>query len=163
MAKWYASTQAITPVAVADAADFTSAGYLALQGGSTTQVAKISEVYLGGQATATAPTPMIFARDSTVGATLSLGFLAQADPATAALAAPMVQFTTSTTKPRRSSTLQFLQLGFNAFGGIVRWTAVPGFEIGMLGNAASNGEVSLSCMTGGTPGLLTAHIAFEPM
>lgn len=163
MAKWYASCQAITPVAVADATNFTSGGFLALQGGSTTQVSKISEVYMGGQATASAPTPMILARDSTVGATLSGGFLAQADPATAALAAPMVQFTTATTKPQRSATLQLLQLSYNAFGGIVRWVAAPGFEIGMLGNAASNGEISLSCMTGGTPGSMTAHIAFEPM
>lgn len=163
MAKWYASCQAITPVAVADATNFTSAGYLALQGGSATQVSKVVEVYMGGQATSSAPTPMILARDSTVGGTLSGGFLAQADPASAALAAPMVQFTTSNTKPQRSATLQLLQLGFNAFGGVVRWVAAPGYEIGMLGQSASNGELSLSCMTGGTPGLLTAHIAFEPM
>ena len=163
MAKWYASTQTITPVAVADTTNFTNSGYLALQGGSTTQVIKISEVYMGGQATASAPTPMILARDSTVGATLSGALLTQADPASAALAAPPVQFSTSSTKPQRSATLQPLQLAFNAWGGIVRWTAVPGFELGMLGNTASNGEMSLSCMTGGTPGALAAHIGFEPM
>lgn len=163
MAKWYASTQAITPVAVADATNYTSGGFFALQGGSTTQVTKVTEIYMGGQATSSAPTPMILARDSTVGATLSGGFIAQADPATAALAAPMVQFNTATTKPQRSATLQLLQLSFNAFGGVIRWVAAPNFEIGMLGNAASNGELSLSCMTGGTPGSLTAHIGFEPM
>jgi hypothetical protein len=163
MAKWYASTQAITPVAVADATNFTSGGYLALQGGSTTQVSKITEIFIGGQAAASAPTPLIFARDSTVGATLSGGLLAAADPATAVLAAPMVQFVTSTTKPQRSATLQLLQLGINAFGGIIRWVAAPGYEIGMLGNTASLGEVSISCMTGGTPGSVMMHIGFEPM
>lgn len=163
MAKWYASRQAMTPVAVADTAAFTDNGFLALQGGSATQVNKITEVYMGGQAAASAPTPMILARDSTVGATLSGGLLAAADPATAALAAPPVAFSVATTKPQRSATLQLLQLGFNAFGGLVRWVAAPGFEIGMLGNAASLGEVSLSSMTGGTPGALTPHIAFEPM
>lgn len=162
MARWYADTQQITPVAVADTTNFTSGGFFALQGGSGTQVSKLVEVYMGGQATASAPTPMILARDSTVGATLSGGTLAAADPATAALAAPMAQFTTASTKPQRSASLQLLQLGFNAFGGIVRWVAAPGYEIGMLGNTASFGEVSLSCMTGGTPGALTAHIGFEP-
>lgn len=163
MAKWYANSQAFTPVAVADATNFTDSGHLSLQGGSSTQVNKITEVMMGGQATASAPTPMILARDSTVGATLSGALTVAADPATAALAAPPVAFKIATTKPQRSSTLQLLQLGFNAFGGIVRWVAAPGFEIGMLGNAASFGEISLSCMTGGTPGLLNAHIGFEPM
>lgn len=163
MARWYASNQVITPVAVADATNFTSAGFMALQGGSATQVNKITEVYMGGQATSSAPTPMILARDSTVGATLSGSLLAAADPATAALAAPPVAFSIATTKPQRSAALQLLQLGFNAFGGIVRWVAAPGYEIGMLGNTASLGEISLSCMTGGTPGALTPHIGFEPM
>lgn len=163
MARWSASRQAVTPVAVADATNFTDNGYLALQGGSATQVNKVCEVYMGGQAASSAPTPMILARDSTVGGTLSGGLLAALDPATAALAAPPTAFSVATTKPQRSATLQLLQLGFNAFGGVVRWVAAPGYEIGMLGNAASFGEVSLSCMTGGTPGALTPHILFEPM
>lgn len=162
MARWAASRQAMTPVAVADATNYTDNGYLALLGGSTTQVNKVTEVYMGGQATSSAPTPMILSRDSTIGATLSGGLLAALDPASAALAAPPVAFSVATTKPQRSATLQLLQLGFNAFGGIVRWVAAPGYEIGMLGNTASLGEVSLSCMTGGTPGALTPHILLEP-
>jgi hypothetical protein len=164
MAKWSANTQAITPIAVADATNFTSAGYLALQGGSATQVLRVSDIFLGGQAAASAPTPMVLARDSTVGATLSGGYLAAHDPATAALAAPPVQFTTSTTKPQRSATLQLGQLAFNAFGGLVRVNQPPGWEWLMLGNTASFGELSLSCAnTTGTPGLMTMSMGFEPM
>lgn len=162
MAKITGSQVTFTNEAVADTSNMTDAKYLAVQGGSATQVNKILEVSMGGQAAASAPAYMVLARDSTVGATLSGGRQAALDPATAALAAPPVTFTTATTKPQRSSTLHLLVLPFNAFGGIYRWVAAPGEEIGMLGNAQPLGEVSLSGFTGTTPGLLGAHIVFEP-
>ena len=84
------------------------------------------------------------------------------DPASAALAAPPLAVGASTVKPQRSATLHLLPLAYNAFGGIVRWVAAPGEEIGVLGNTASFGEVSLSAFTGGTPGLMSAHMIFEP-
>lgn len=162
MAKWSGSQSNFTPVAVADATNFTSAGFLAVQGGSTTQRINVLEVYMGGLASASAPAQMCVARDSTVGATLSGGFNAALDPSTAALGAPVVAFSAASTKPQRSATLQLLQLGFNAFGGVVRWLAAPGEEIGMLGNTASLGELSLSHLSTGTPGLMSAHFIFEP-
>ncbi len=162
MARWSANVPTWTPVAVADTTNFTDAGYMALQLGSSTQRANIWEVYMGGQAGASTPSIMLVARDSTVGLTLSVGRLAALDPATAALAAPPVVFNTATTKPQRSSTLSLLNLSFNAFGGIVRWVYAAGEEVGMLGNTASFGEISLSAYTGGTPGLLGSHFIFEP-
>lgn len=162
MARWSANEANWTPVAVADATNFTDAGYHALQGGSTTQRSNVLEMFMGGLAGASAPCAMALARDSTVGATLSIGRLAALDPSTAALAAPPVTFNTATTKPQRSATLSLLMLAFNAFGGIVRWVAAPGEEIGMLGNTASLGEVSLSSLNTGTPGALTSHMIFEP-
>lgn len=167
MAKWSFKKATWTPVAVADTVNFTDSGYMGLMGGSTTQRIKIMEVYMGGQATASAPSLMILSRDSTVQATptaLSTGESnAALDPATAALAAAMIAFTASTTKPQRSATLGLLSLSYNAFGGIVRWVAAPDEEIGMLGNTASFGEVSLSAYTGGTPGLTGSHIIYEPL
>jgi hypothetical protein len=155
-----------TPTAVADATNFTDNGYQGLMGGSTTQKLNVIELYMGGQAGASSPSIMVFSRDSTVQATptsLSTGQSdAALDPSTAALAAPPVAFTASTTKPQRSATLGLLNLSFNAFGGIVRWVAAPGEEIGVLGNTASLGEVSLSAYTGGTPGLMGSHIIYEP-
>lgn len=163
MAKWSASLNNWTPTAVADATNFTNSGYMALQGGSASQRINLLEVYMGGLASASAPAQMILGRDSQVGATSLTGVNnAAVDPATAALAAPPAAFTSSTTKPQRSSTLQLLMLGFNAFGGIVRWVAAPGEEIGMLGNTASLGELSLSHAAGGTPGLMTSHFIYEP-
>lgn len=163
MARWSALKNNWTPVAVADTTAFTDNGYMALQGGSSTQRTNVLEVYMGGLAGASAPAQMLLARDSTVGATGLSGVLVSAlDPATAALAAPPVGLSASTTKPQRSSTLQLLALAFNAFGGVVRWVAAPGQEIGMLGNAASFGEISLSHASSGTPGLMSSHIIFEP-
>jgi hypothetical protein len=165
MARWSCNKPTWTPTAVADTTNMTAAGFVALQGGSSTQRSNILEVYMGGQATSSAPTIMVLARDSTVfsGATSNAVKVVALDPATAALAAPPLgQDVGSSTLPQRSSTLHLLNLSFNAFGGIVRWVAAPGEEIGILGNTASLGEVSLSAYTGGTPGLMGSHIIFEP-
>lgn len=167
MAKWSFASQGFTPVAVADTAAFTDNGYMGLMGGSGTQRIDVSDVYIAGLATSSSPTPMVLARDSTVQATPTALTTGQSnaalDPATAALAAPQVAFTASTTKPQRSATLAKWILGLNAFGGIVRYAAAPGAEMRILGNTASLGEVSLSCYTGGTPGLIGASIIYEPL
>src|SRR5213595_1886329 len=132
MAKWSFNVATWTPTAVADTANFTDNGYMGLMGGSTTQRIDISEVYIGGQATSSAPTFMTLSRDSTVQATptaLTTGQKnAALDPATAALAAAQIAFTASTTKPQRSASLAGLNLSFNAYGGIVRWTAMDPTE-----------------------------------
>jgi hypothetical protein len=165
MAKWSFTSEGFTPVGVLDTAAFTDNGYMGIMGGSATQRIDIYEVSMAGLATVSAPTPMVLARDSTVQATPTALTTAQSnaalDLATAALAAPQVAFTASTTKPQRSATLAKLSLGFNAFGGTSRWQCYPGQEFKMLGNAANGGEASLSSYTGGTPGLMTAHILYE--
>lgn len=162
MARWSATRTNWTPTAVADTTNFTDNGYFALIGGSSTQRSNIWEVKMTGLAGASAAMQTVLARDSTIGATaLSGGTLAALDPSTAALAAPPVQFSVSTTKPQRSSTLYLLDLGFNAFGGLVRLQMPPEGPIGMLGNTASLGEVSISHLSTGTPGLTACHIIFE--
>jgi len=166
MALLSAKSATWTPVAVADTVNYTDNGYVALIGGSTTQVLKISEIYEGGQASVTSPMIMLFSRDSTIEITpTALGAgqsLAALDPASAALAAPPIYFTASTTKPQRSATLGLLNLSFNAWGGVVCWKSAQGEELLMLGNTASFGEASLSAYTGGTMGLMGSHIIFEP-
>lgn len=164
MAKWTTTVPTWTPVAVADANAMTDNGHHTLQGGSATQRNVVGEVAGTGQAGASSPGILLFGRNSTVGATLTAARLAANDPATAALAAPPAPYVASTTKPQRSATLgALLTMAFNAFGGIFRWQAAPGYEIGMLGNTASLGELSLNAFTGGTPGLMGSHIVFEPL
>jgi hypothetical protein len=164
MAKWSGMVDSWTPVAVADTTNMTNAGFCALRGGSATQRISVLEVFLGGVHTASAPCIMQLARNSQVGATPTGGDMSALDPATAALAAPPIFYNSAvTTFPQRDAALKLLSLGFNAFGGIVKWTAPEGFEPVILGNTASLGEMSLSAFTGGAPGLLNSHILFEPL
>lgn len=165
MAKWSGATNNLTPVAVADTTNYTDNGYYALQGGSSTQQLRVLELYIGGLGTGSSASGMqlTFGRDSTIGATLSGAHQAALDPATAALAAPMVTFQVATTKPQRSATLGYLLTpAFSGNGGIVRWVAAPGEEIVLLGNTASFGEASLSCV-GGTITAVSSHLIFEPL
>lgn len=167
MAKRSVSITTITPTATADTTNLVDATYPCIvQGGSSTQRVHLDEIFMGGQAAASAPTIMVLSRDSTVAATNSLGTGqtdAALDPATAALAAPPLTGNTNTTKPQRSATLHLLNFSFNAFGGVVLWQAAPGQGPSVLGNTASLGEVSLSAFTGGTPGAMGAHVIYEPL
>jgi hypothetical protein len=160
------SITTFTPTATADTTNIADTTYLAIQGGSSTQKIRIEDIYMGGQAGASAPTLMMLSRDSTVGVTLSLGSGctdAAVDPATAALAAPPATFNTATTKPQRSSTLHLMPLNFNAFGGIIRLNLSPNErELGLLGNTASLGELSFSAFSGGTPGAMGGYLIYEP-
>jgi hypothetical protein len=168
MARWNSVNTSWTPTAVGDAANFTSNGIHALQGASSTQRMNILEVYEGGQGTASSTNFMVLARDSTFAAgTVTSGTNGKApaalDPATAALTNPPITYcAVTTTQGQRSSTLYLLNLSFNAFGGIVRWVAAPGEEIGMLGNTASFGETSISAFTGSGVQPLGTHFVFEP-
>ncbi len=164
MAKRSFANWSWTPTGVGNAATMTANGACFLQGSSATQRNLVSEVYMGGLAGASAPCQMMLARDSTVAATsITLGTNGSDAPldVNSASAASTTGFS-ATTMPQRSATLQLLNLAFNAFGGLVRWVAYPGEEISVYGNAVNVGEVSLSANTGGTPGLMSSHLVYEP-
>jgi hypothetical protein len=118
-----------TPTATADATNLANNTYMALQGGSATQLINILEVMINGQATTSAPTMLQLARDSTVCASTGLGVLAAPNgdgpmhPSTAALAAPPSPNVAVATAPQRSNATSQgrLELGLNAFGGIMKW------------------------------------------
>lgn len=162
----------ITPGAgTADNASLTASTYMALQGGTTTQVNFIDEVYMGGQAASTAPLIMLLARDSTVQATpTALSTPNSNGPLNASagvLTAPAVGAITASTQSIRSNSVSLgkKNFTFNAFGGIVRANyANTSDRFGILGNTASLGEVSLSSFTGSTAGAaIGAHILYETM
>ena len=164
MAKRSFANWSWTPTGVANAATQTANGACFLQGAGATQRFLISEVYMGGLAGASAPCQMMLARDSTVAVTaITLGTNGSDAPLDIqSTSAAQITGFSATTMPQRSATLQLLNLGFNAFGGIVRWVAYPTEEISVYGLSANIGEVSLSANTGGTPGLMTSHIIYEP-
>ena len=171
MARRITSISTLTPTGTADTTNLADATYMAIiQGGSSTQEVRIHEISISGlAASSSSPTPMILARDSQVGTgtnTMGTGQKdAAMDPATAALAAPVVVGNSNATnKPQRSSTLGLMECGLNAFGGVYFWRANKIEECpSVLGNTASFGEVSLSCGTGGTPGLISGHLVYEPL
>ncbi len=167
MAKRSFSVATSTPTATADGVNLVNDSYNGvLQGSDTVQRTMVSEVYLGGQAAASAPTIMVLAMNDVVATVVVLGTEgrdAPLDPATAALAAPVEVGRSATVLPQRDALLHLLQLSFNAFGGIVRWLAAPGEEVGLVGDAVSLGSMSLSAFSGGTPGVIGSHIIYETL
>jgi hypothetical protein len=159
-----------TPTATADTTNLANGTYMALQGGSSTQLINLLEVYVTGQGTSSAPTILQVARDSTVMATPTALAAPNGDgpmhPSTAVLGAPPVSAVAATTAPQRSAatTQGRLELGLNAFGGVAKWNPyTPDMAFSILGDTPSLGELSLSAFTGGTVGAISAHMIYEPL
>lgn len=155
-----------TPTAVANTANMTDGGHQTIQGGvaggtAAGQRSECLEIFIGGQATASAPCYMLFGRTSTVGATLTDAGLVPIDANAVVIANPPVHYQTSTTKPQRSATTgRLLNLSLNAFGGIVRWYRGPDQRLTMMGTSTL-GEFSLNAFTGSTVGAMGTHIIIE--
>jgi hypothetical protein len=168
MSKFVFQAVNFTPTAQADAGALTSSTYMAIKGGSSTQNIAVEEVLVSGFAASSSPTILQLARAGTVETTPTALAAPNSDGpmngASAALAAPAVTFVAAGTGPQRSNATSAarLNLGLNAFGGIVRWVAAPGAAWGMVGNTATLGESILSAFTGGTVGAISAHIVYEP-
>jgi len=168
MAKRVFQVASFTPTAQADGTALTSATYMAIGAGSATQELRLIEIMETGLATSSAVNIMQFARDLVLGATPTALAAPNGDgplnTGTAALAVPPLTFVAATTGPSRTNTAATarLNLAFNAFGGIVRWSAAPGEEWQILGTTVSVSESSLSAFTGGSVGLMGAHIVYEP-
>ena len=169
MARRIVSVTTQVPTATADTTNLVDVTFpFLLQGGTSTQVNKIWEISISGQApSSSSPTFMILSRDSTVAATNSSGSGqtdAALDPATATLTAVPLIGNTNTTKPQRSASLHLANCSLNAFGGVYFWRANRVEEcFATLGNTASLGEVSLSAFTGGTTGTCGFHMIYEPL
>lgn len=164
----FASISWTTGTGTADNASLTTLQYQALQGGTTTQVNYIDEVYIGGQATASAPAVMLLARDSTVVATPVALATPNSNGLTGAsggvLTAPAVGALTGSTQAVRSNSVSLgkLTFTFNSFAGIVRCNyANTQDRFSILGNTASLGECSLSAFTGTTSSSISSHLLYE--
>lgn len=159
--KFALTWQSVVGVAVADTVNMTDSGYETfLQGGNGTQRLICSELYLGGEDTASTPNTVVVARDSTVAVTAISGNKNAAIDGSATPPATLAVFgNASTTKPQRSSTLHLLQPSLNSFGGVMRWVAAPGSEINVVGNTQPLGELSVSHVTG--TGKFSGHMIYE--
>ncbi len=160
-----------TGTGTADAVALTTLQFMALQGGTSTQVNAVEEIYMGGQATASAPVIMLMGRDSTVNSSnttlVTPNSNGPLNASAGVMTAPAVPAVTSGGAfPQRATsvTLGKLNFSFNLFGGIVKASyqnTQDRFTI--LGNTASLGELSLSAFTGSTSGLMGSHIIYETM
>ena len=161
MARYSAAIPTWTPTATADTTNLVDNSHQTIQGVASTRF-ELREIYLGGQATSSAPTFMVAGRTSTVGATLTGGRMASMEAHSNAPAALPTSYAVATTKLQRSATLgMLLNLSFNAFGGIVRWVNGPDEIISCFGASATLGELSLNAFTGGTAGLLGSNIVID--
>lgn len=157
-----------TPTATADTTAMTNATYMAIKGGSSTQLIDVSEIAGMGLAGASGAMIMQMARVSTIETTPTALASPNSDgpkhPSTAALAAAPVTFVAAAAGPQRSAvtTDGKLDLNFNAFGGIFRWQVPRGEEWSQIGNTASLGESVYSQFTGGSSNAISAHIVYEP-
>ena len=166
MAKWAFKIATWTPVAAADGAALTNDGFQGMKANSATQRWELSEVYMGGQGTSSAPMYMVLQRSALVGSSTTASTMAAGNQApldsqgTTTLSS--IIFTSSVTAPTRAQNGGSLSLSYNGFGGSVRWVAPPGAEIKQMGQAVSTGELPLSAFTGGTPSAMGSHFVYEP-
>lgn len=168
MAKYAGTWGPVTATAIADTTALTDNNYpYALQGGTSTQRNNIKEIFIGGEGTTSTLVCLAFARDSTASATLVAGTNSKVpallDGSGTAPATAPKGGNSAGTDPQRDTAGRLLNFSFNAFGGIVRWVAADGYEISMVGNTASLGDLSLSGYgsTGAAP--TAGHILFETL
>lgn len=173
MGRRIVSMTTLTPTATADTTNLVDATYpFLLRGGSATQINYIHEISISGQAaSSSSPTFMLLALSSQVGTGTNTSGTGETDaslsPAMAALAAPaVIGNSNATNKPQRSATAHLLNCSVNAYGGSYFWRANKLDEaLVLIGNAAPAtglaGEATLSAFTGGTTGLIGAHMIYE--
>jgi hypothetical protein len=133
----------------------------------------VKEIMVNGNASASTPAQMMFARHHVQGATLTALAAPASDGPMNGFHLPTqaqdgsTSYTAATTPPQRSilTTAPRLSLGLNLFGGIERWNAAPGQEWWIIGITVDISESSLSqySAAGSNSGPLGAHILYEPM
>jgi len=146
--------------------------WIAVKGGTATQIIDCLEFLLSGMATSSIPMSIQTAYSSTLGGTPTTPpALPDSDGPmvvnATALATTVVAYTAATTgpTPNAASTLPRLNLGLNVFGGIIRWNAAPTQQWTSVGNAVNGGETVLfadSSAGQSGSGALNAHIIYEP-
>ncbi len=170
MTAFIVQARSVSPgTGIADTVALTNGTYIAVQGAAGTQRTNILEVFLQGEATASAVSLLTLAHDTVIGitpATLvtpnSSGTL---DANAGALSAPVLVGISWTTPPQRATTVTLPKIPFsiNAFGGVIKWNPwAPNMSFTNLGNTQPLGECSLSAFTGSSASaVVSEHIIYE--
>lgn len=170
MSKRIFQQSTFTPTQQADGV--LTGSWMALKGGSATDILKIGKIILAGQAATSAINAMCLASSSTLAITPTALALPNSDGpanrnATAPTTAP-VAFVAAATAPNRSPavTVSRLNLVFNAFGGIMTWQTNPGSEeewTSIGSTTTSNSESVLSAYNVGAPGAMSGEFFYEAL
>lgn len=148
-----------TPVAHADgASSLANASYHAWRT-TTASTARVTEVFIGGEATSSTVNRMAVRRLSTNATTPTDQTPAAMNPLSGAAVSQF--YTAASTGPTIASTVHLLNLAFNSFGGIIRWVAHPGEEMYFTAQTAPNGQGVLDSISG--TGVVSTTVVFEEM
>lgn len=154
-----------TTAATADTTNLTDGSHQTIQNGGATQRFEVREVYVSGQAAASAPQLLFGGRTSQVGTGSLTGGTRNAliDATATAPATTATMYTAAATNKPQRATLggMLVNLGHNAFGGIVRWQNGPDENVSCYGNTQPLGEFSVSAFTGTTAGAIGTTIIYE--
>lgn len=169
MAKRLFTTAGLTFNAAAAGAALTAVNFMALKAAAS-QLVDVLEVYINGMAVASTLAGFVLKRASTLETTPTALAAPHSDGAMApfatALSSTVTPFIAAATGPTGSNTVTdaTLNLGQNAFGGIIRWNAAPTQEWKIFGTAAPGIESVLfnSSTAGGANAAANAHIMYEP-
>jgi hypothetical protein len=162
-------TMAVSPLGSAVTSATGVNGFMGLLNASSTGLAKISEVYMGGEAaSASQVASMALTRATTLANTATAGLATSIltdATATAPASTPLAFTQWVTTAAPVGSANALLHLSYNAYGGIVRWVSSPDQNITLFGTAAfttqgTGGEVLLTQIAG-TASAMSGHILYE--
>jgi hypothetical protein len=160
MAQYSSGARGWTPIAYADGATLADAAHHSLRSSTAGRADRITEVYIGGEASSTTVNRMSIRRIATNAGTPTDVVPQPLNPLSVACDAK--GFVAAGTDPILAATpTDLLNLAFNAFGGVVRWVAAPGEEIWILGSTAPNAQIALSSISGA--GVVSDHIIFEEL
>lgn len=149
-----------TPAATAEGAIFTANNHHSLRTTAATNAAKINEIMIGGGATAATVNDVGLRRMTTNAVTPTARVPVPTNPYSAA--AVFSGYITASTQPTGAAvaTLQHvLNFTYNAFGGVIRWMAIPGGEVWIITATANNSEIGLVNLNG--TGAQSTHYVVE--
>lgn len=152
MAMYTSAVTLWTPAATAEGAITTSNNAHMVRTTSATNRAKINEILIGGGATSSTVNDVGLRRMTTNSTTPTARVPVPMDPYSAA--AVFSSYITASTMPTTAAlaTLQHvLNFTYNAFGGVVRWVAIPGGEVVIITSTASNSDIGLVNLNGTGP------------
>ncbi len=163
MAFYSSAVGSWTPAAVADGAICTANNQHCLHCVAST-TARITELFIGGEATASSVNAMALRRMTTNSTTPTVRTATPTNILSIA-AASVQPYITASTLPTTAAlaTIQHvLSLSHNAFGGIVRLSLYQtGAEIYLTGAAANNSDIGMVNVTG--TGQVSSHMVWEEL